>query len=406
METALILSYLMLIYVLCRAFFYKDVVQPLVLFVVPVTLGLILYSVYFQNRWPVSDAAFKAYDVGLVSFVLGVSLYHMIGRQKYNVNQLDEMEWFKQVRVVPALVYLFGVWQTISAIRYLKNMGMFGSDLRDYFVTHPDDFPFGVVYGKYFLIFGGVFFLIKSFEDRWTVTRALVVFSAFALSITVSLYTQARTDVMMSVIPLIVVVSVCRVKDAKLSVAGIYGLFVIGLSYAVKYVLDFIEKSRFETQQVEFFSAGNQMFQYIGLPITAFDQWIVQPGREATTNGWGMIEFVDKVARMIDIKVPQTSFAPLGTFNVYSYLRDPYMAWGTLGLSVVMILAGILAAIIYYRAYAFKSYALIFYAVFANSIFMSFFSWQMANMVNVYALVFVGLIWFENKVRENNVGKI
>lgn len=402
MDIALTVSYLLLGYALCRAVIQKDALQPIVLFVVPVTLGLILYNVYFQNTWPVSDEAFKAYEVGLISFVCGASIYHIIGRQKSRFDHSNKTDWLNRIHTVPMLAYLFGIWQTLSAIKYLKNTGMFGSDLRDYFVTHPEDFPFGVVYGKYFLIFAGVFFLIRAFQDKWTLVRTFVIVTSFTLSIVVSLYTQARTDVMMTIIPLVVVVSVCRIRDAKLMTSLLYGGVFIALGYGVMTVLNIIEKSRFETKQAEFFSAGNQMFQYIGLPITAFDQWIVQPGREATANGWGMIEVVDKMARLVGVKIPQTSFAPLGTFNVYSYLRDPYMAWGVVGLAIVMIVAGLVSAIIYYRAYAFRSYALVFYAIFANSIFMSFFSWQMASMVNVYALLFIVLLWIENKVRRNN----
>ena len=395
-----VLSILMLVFLTIQDLYKRDFVNPMTLFVFPVAIGYILYYVYFQYVWTISEEAQWLYILTIVAFAVGSLIVNFVPFET-QFDEHTEKGRLSSAKVVPMFFWLSGIVLTGLSIVYLRRLGLSGSDLRDAFIANVASYPFYVTYGKYFLIFGTTFYQFQGFSVGWTRKNVLFSISGFIVVLYASLLTQARTDILISVLPLMVLISVFKLSSSSIKTFLGYSVVSVAALFLLFSMLQTVEASRFGATETVFFSAQNQIFQYIGLPLVAFDRWYVANNYSGVLHGWGIVQLFDKVSTFLGVQVPTLSLAARGQFNVYSFLAGPYAGIGRMGTIGIMFVTGVITKILYKFATTYKGYGLIFYAVFADTLFLSFFSWQLTSMVNLYAFIFVILLKFEVTSKKN-----
>ena len=209
----------------------------------------------------------------------------------------------------------------------------------------------------------------------------------------------SRTDLLITIMPLVVIwmdsnnrkklINKVSVKSQILVVASILGLSLL------------MNSMRSINNNYGLFDKNSSLIQYIGKPIIAFDQWIL-PHSNASKEIL-FLEPINKVLLKLElIDYDNIKLASLGQFNVYTYLKVPYMEFGLLGVLVLMLLIGILVNYLYLKSKTGSRNWLIFYSFYSYAIVMSFFDWQFGITTYVYLILFlIGTSFINTKYRKN-----
>lgn len=399
--TTYLITILIIVLVVFYTIYIKNIVNPVFLFVIPTGFAYILYVWYFQTTWTLSNEANLIFLIGEFSYLIGYFLRSFFNFSVKSVAtetvpiSYQSAHFEKNIIVWGLLVS--GIIMNFLSIIKLRQLGAGSDSFRDQFINIVSSLPLYVIYGKYITVFALcslVYSYLTSKISRWYLLIILLGTGIVYYSATL---TQARTDILIVLMPIAIIFLMVKMQNAnwQLFVKSVFiamlCLFLLYFSFL------FVQIARFGNVTGNFFSSENQTFQYISLPLTAFDKWMVTPGLSGVRHGFGIIEPIDKFLKLLQINQHEYSFAVRGQFNVYSYLSAPFLALGKFGVFIVMFIAGYFNYWLFDKA-KYSTYYLLYYAFFENSVMLSFYSWQMTSMVNVYALMFILLIQF-NKVK-------
>lgn len=387
MTYTFIFSIITIIFLIIFGISTNNIVSPINLFGIPVLLGFIIYDIYFSDTWLLSGTTIYYFIMGFISFFIGTMLFNMLFNRNNKLKKISAITKRSYINNYVWITYYIGIILTILCIIYLRNLHLSGDALRLFYIMNVSQMPFFVLYGKYILLFPLTIILYDSLINGWSKRKVITFILGVFILIFATLYTQARTDLLAALFPLVTIFVMTGSKKQKDTIKK---YIPIGIILLILYeFLKIIQNARFNGPKTEFFSAQNQMFQYIGLPLVAFDKWYVAPNVAGALHGWGVVELFDKVRKLFGIVQPNISLAPLGQFNVYSYLAAPYAAFGFLGLIFCLFIAGFILTLIYNLAKQKEGLYIIFYALISGSILLEFYVWNFTSMVNLYALIYV-----------------
>lgn len=81
--------------------------------------------------------------------------------------------------------------------------------------------------------------------------------------------------------------------------------------------------------------------------------------------------------------------AQRGQFNVYSYLKAPYLQFGTFGVFIILMIVGFLSNFAYNKYKTGSKYWVIFYAAYTYALVLAFFDWQFGITTYLYLVIFL-----------------
>lgn len=263
-----------------------------------------------------------------------------------------------------------------------------------YGISGPGNFFFNLRYANtveglglsiapYFLLFLHVILLYYacnlSKNKRIFVLLLLIMLSS-------ALFTMARTSLMLTIVSTMAAYLLSNkyihhgknTVNVKVLVISIFSF--ISLSWVVAYFTNKLNSAY-----------GNFVFTYIGYPLVAFDERILQ--LDATTNGSQTFTLFYKIFSVLGL-AKQPEGYDLGLtgrdFNVFTFMREPYMDFGEIGLYAVSLILGIIYGFIYRQVRKGNIYWIIFYSIMLYPLVMSFYAFQ----YNLTSLVYYAIILF------------
>lgn len=405
--TTYLITVFIIVLVVSYTIYIKNIVNPLFLFVIPTGVAYILYVLYFQTTWTLSNEANLIFLIGEFSYIIGYFLSCFFNSLVKSVATKTVLISYQAVHFEKnIIVWVFlvsGIIMNFLSIIKLRQLGAGSDSFRDQFINIVSSLPPYVIYGKYITVFALCSLLYSYLTSKISRWYLLIILLGTGIVYYSATLTQARTDILIILMPLAIIFLMVKIQNANWQLF-VKSVFIVILCLVLLYFsFLFVQIARFGNITDNFFSSENQTFQYISLPLTAFDRWMVTPNLSGIRHGFGIIEPIDKFLKLFQINQYEYSFAVRGQFNVYSYLSAPFLALGKFGVFFVMVIAGYFNYWLFNKA-KYSAYYLLYYAFFENSVMLSFYSWQMTSMVNVYALMFILLVQFNRvKVHESKL---
>lgn len=392
----LIITIIILVLIIMYSIKIKNIFNPILLFSFPVALGYILYFFFFQYVWKLSNTALLVYILGLIGFNLGYMLFSLIELHTYQSKielSISKQYYHFEKNYFVISVYVLGIILNILSIKYLRGLGLTGSDLRDTFVLNAENMPFYVIYGKYILMFAIIALLDSALRHKVSKIYWIIIIIGISVALEGALLTQARTDVLIIFLPIMTLFAMIKGKNISYYKFFQYSLFTLCGIVFLYLMFKVIQVGRFGNDNSSFFSSSNQTFQYISLPLVAFDQWAVSSNYAGVMHGLGVFEPIDKILKITGYNFPTFNLATMGQFNVYGYYQAPFMAFGLVGTFIALIFVGAVSRWVYTHALS-NQFCLLVYVFFVDGVMLSFYSWQFFNMVIFYAIIFYAITIF------------
>lgn len=399
LETSLFVISIILFFVCLYSLLIKDFLNPLVLFILPLFLQFTIFYFLYSELYSISIKTVIAFFTGIASFVIGYLLYSLVFK---NSNSNIKRSSKKKVNirtnwlfVIPIL--LLGIISIYFSRRYLNTLGhssnifdKSSANLREAFIENKSDTPFYVTYGKYFLLFPTLVIWYDFLKKNIKIPSILML-SLIGLVFYNSFNVFSRTDLFISIIPFVIIffnIKIKKAKNSKFERRKFRTQTIWLLSGIIMLIFLMNSMRSIETSKNTFFSPKNVTMQYIGRPIAAFDQWIIP--NSGVDGRFIILEPVEKLLNFLRSQPPKLpSLAPYGQFNVYSYLKAPYLMFGITGVMIIMILVGFFCHFLYHQYKQGDEFWVIFYSVYAYAIGMAFFDWQFGIITYVYLFLFL-----------------
>ncbi|MFI3685945.1 O-antigen polymerase [Vagococcus fluvialis] len=376
----------------------KDFLNPLFLFSTPLFLQYLIYFFVYKKDYRVSVLTLITFVSGLLFFLLGYFLFETL-KTKSEINNLNEPN-LKTNWIFIYFCLIIGIVFFVLSKIYLGNLNMSnydlgsaGANLREAFIYSISDIPFYVTYGKYFLLFS-VSVIFYEFVNNEGKIKPLFMYSLLLILILNAFLVMSRTDLLITLLPILIIwsrsVKLTRNKKIDKTMfkekVSMKKKIIIGMGLIV--LLFLMNSMRSIGEKGKLFDKNNVLMQYLGRPIVAFDQWILPQVNESKEIL--ILEPINKVFLQLGIiHKDSIKLAPLGQFNVYSYLRVPFMEFGLIGIVIIMLVIGIFANYIYTKSKNGNRNWLIFYAFYSYSFVMAFFDWQFGVMTYAYLIIFL-----------------
>lgn len=386
----------------------KTYFNPVFLFCMPLNLQYILYYLIYSKDHIISNTTLFVIILGQVAFLLGYILVKILPKKKISQSYkvYEKYNW----KIINFFL-IIGIVCMLLSIIYMSrlnvsnfNFNSTGANLREAFVHSINSTPFYVIYGKYFLLFSSITIWYAYLTHSIKIKKKYMI-CLLILVIINSFIVLSRTDFLITVVPILAVFyQTIRIKsnvamNNQLQTGFLkkrYKLLLFTVILFAFYVLNsrrMIDDGTMNTIQ------NNVIIQYIGKPLIVLDQWIIpNPG---VAHGYLFFELFNKIGAILGANFYYgIELAPLGTFNVYSYLFVPYIEYGVLGVIVLMFLIGIVSTMLYEKFLIGKNKSwVIFYSFYSYSLIIAFFDWQFGIMTYVYLAVYLSLIsikWGDN----------
>ena len=403
-DLVLFIVVLFFIIIVTTIIYFKEPFSPIVLFGVPITIQYIIYYYVYSDVYTLSNSTLFIYTLGLMFFIIGHLFYRLMIREKISDNDWNSLIHGKSNYIVIYSCLIIGIVFLIMTQNYLNSFGVgasnFSSDslnIRENFINNLAKVPFYVIYGKYFLLFSISYIWYDFLTGKKNINKGLM-FGLLLLLFYNAFSVYSRTDLLISILPIFIIFIRIKILNTnlqkKIEMKKVRKQ-VIGLTLALFLLLILMNSTREVENSTSFFSVNNQVMQYIGRPLIAFDQWVLQHPK--SSNQLLTFEPLNKVLLSIGVfEGSNVALSPKGQFNVFSYLRAPYMDFGFIGVPIIMFIVGIACHYFYLKFKSNSKSWIIFYSVFAYGIIMSFFDWQFFIITFVYLGVF---IFFVDKIR-------
>lgn len=401
LEFVLVYIFLIFLISVIYSFRKKDMLNPLSLFVIPLFFQYLIYYIFYRKDHVVSAMTLSVYLLGLTSYVLGYFLFEEINKKRDIVKNIT-IEYKTNWKFVHFCLGVGVICLILTRLYLIQlnisdyDLGGRAANLREAFVYSLDTTPFYVTYGKYFLLFSVTIYFYEFLHRNQQINKLFMLFLIIILMIN-AFNVVSRTDLLITIMPLLVIwmdsnnrkklINKVRVKSQILVVASILGISLL------------MNIMRSTNNNYGLFDKNSSLIQYIGKPIIAFDQWIL-PHSNASKEIL-FLEPINKVLLKLElIDYDNIKLASLGQFNVYTYLKVPYMEFGLLGVLVLMLLIGILVNYLYLKSKTGSRNWLIFYSFYSYAIVMSFFDWQFGITTYAYLILFlIGTSFINTKYR-------
>lgn len=386
----------------------KEIMNPAFLFSIPLCISYATYYFIFRPLYMISQRSYLTFMVGILVFnIIYFGLEYIFG----NTSKLNRLSYQKMPaikvnsKVFLSFILIIGIFSSLYEFKYinglqgLTNLGNIAtSTIRESYVANADQAPFFVKYGKYFLLFATMVYLenyTAESDKAHGIKYKLFLISIVILTVGQSLFTQSRTDLLIAALPLIFLYLRSKYKKSKWKSY----VFIIGILMGFIFILATLRVQSPNDPSTGFFSPDSATMQYIGMPLEAFDKWVVNlPG---SGSGVDSIEPLQKLFVAIGVINNNTVLAPIGQFNVYSYLMEPYLDFGIVGVGIWSGIISMFSYWLYRKTFSKNGIYLLFYSVYTYSFVMDFFDWQFTITTYVYFLIFIVLITLKIRKKDN-----
>ncbi|MCF1426228.1 O-antigen polymerase [Lactiplantibacillus plantarum] len=385
----LLLAIFFLLLAVMEAIYKNSFFIPDLLFYLPLFLSYVVYFILFREMYPVSNTSLLAFDIGLVAFFFGTTIFKFLEKFRIFVSQKTKIRIsnHKAVSVfffIGFISFLYSLWFYQSQGLSLANLLTASQNFRENITDGSVQLPFLVTYGKYFLLFSTCSIW---YEYNFSITKInfWLVYGSLLITVINSFLALSRTDILVTLLPLIYIWIISREKQSFIKVLKTYSGPVI-LLIGIFIIMGNIRTGGTSTGGL--FSSNSYLMQYIGYQLVSFDKWIVN--LPSQSNGFLSFEPIDKLLTALHISSNTLTFAPHGQFTTYSYLQKPYLDHGQIGVFLYTALAGLFSNICYFKANNGKNSTwTLFYSVYTYAIIMAFFSWQFTIVTYIYLLLYI-----------------
>lgn len=365
------------------AYARRDLMHPLAVFVTPLAAEYAVYFCYLRPVHPLDPRTNQLFVLATVSFAVAMLAGEWLHRCVLpGTRRPDPRRWLQHFQEVRGIFIAIGVFGVILGGVESLGMGLSG----------PRDILYNIRYGAamegttaratYFFYFLHVILMAGICGRRFYRWRTRTLIGLFSLVVLTSLFTMARTVLMLYFISTLGAYILANRfiyherPDWRIVAGAAAGFTALIVAFAVL-------TDKFMIGGVPFFSI------YLSGPIVAFDRWILN--LQMPTSGFNTFFPFLKVPGMFGLYTPPPSteigLRP-GAFNVYTFMQGPYQDFGAAGLYAVMAVFGLVYGVVYRNVTLGKPYWLIFYSILLYPLVMAFYAYQFSGqMILYYAIV-------------------
>lgn len=377
----------------------KDVLNPLLIFLTPITLGHWLYFLFLSDSYTLNPKTTFMLNFSVISFMVGYFWVVILPRIKSKRSPETNINLaFQSFEKVKKPFFLIGVIGFILGLIYAYKHGMSGPanflyNLR--YTTTVDQMSYGVV--PYLLLFLHIVLLISvcGRKQEFSFGKKKIL-AMYVMLIASSFFTMSRTTLVMFVISCVgayLFSSKYIYKEKKVNYKLLFSslAFFISLSWIVA---DATNKVNLR--------GSNFLFSYLANPIIAFDSWVYESPID--TKGSQTFAPLFKILSALGVNTPSSEIhlgLNNGDFNVFTFMKDPYMDFGEIGLYAYCLALGIFIGIMYKKARAGNPYWVVLYSLFLYPLLMSFYANQFNLSSLVYYMIILFFVYFLEKLKTN-----
>ena len=370
---ALVLLIALLFVAVLLAFTWHDTLHPVFIFVAPISIGYAIYFALFRTHdlHPVTNALLV---LSCTALLLGhLAMAGVATRPRLNPSAPITRESLAPLQSVARAFLAIGALGWVLGALQAYGYGSAGPSTSfflniRYHVTAEGE---GLGVAAYLLLFLHIGFLLAlaARGSAGTISRTAIVFAGMAL-LTSTLFTLARTQLLLYLVSGVgtYLLSSRFLHHRKAPVKWIIGTGAIGgvLLFSTLGLL----AGKLLTGGAYFLLA------YLGRPILAFDEWILEaPGRTGGYRTFYPLFRLLDVAGVLDSPPPPVQLSR-DMFNVFTFMKDPYLDYGTLGPIVVSFAIGLLVTYIYRKARTGSPYWIVYYSLMLYPLAIAFFAYQ------------------------------
>lgn len=379
--TLFLVSLLMLISLLI-SIYYKDLLHPLLVLTVPLTIQYWLYYIYLSDVYVLKEKTNALFVLAMFSFILGFMWITIFPKTKNRIsietNRENANYDFSLIKKFFVLIGLmgFGVGLLTAARFGLSGPGSFFFNLR-YSNTVMNQNTGGI--SVYLMLFLQTITLYMIFFRKTNKTKSKYIILFMLLMLISAVFTMSRTNLLMGFASILGVYVFSNkhyygIKIKKKMIAITIGAFAL-TSY-------FFAVGTNKTS-----NGDNFFFDYMAYPIITFDKWLLDFPYHS--YGSQTFAFLYKIMGVfggdytpVDVGVPR------GQFNTFTYMSAPYLDFGGYGVFFVLLGLGMIYGIVYRQVRQGKPYWVIMYSILLYPLIMSFFEYQ----YNLSTYIYNGLI--------------
>ncbi len=374
-----------------------DLLNPLILFYTPLTVNFLLYYCLYRSESKLSQYTVLLIFLGSLSFLCGYSLttmHHMKTKTQDVIYPLIINSKIKTVMLI------FGIIGWFTGLYEFIYFGLNG--ISSFFINVRRNYMYGAgvspisKYGTFVLFLASCVYLYDYCEKGGGKRKKYLLLFMVLGSVSSSCFSMARTTLLAYALAYAYIYlrglidKVYRKKMfSRKKIRRYYLVLCAGFIILLLIFFLFVQKLG-KAGAEKLFDKEFFLYKYLGYSLVAFDKYIKDfPGM---TRGYYSLGAFGKILMLFGIykrDMLENIGAPVGEFNVYSYMSSLYLDYGILGLIFPMFLIGTLSGILYHKVQQRSGWWTIFYANFAYALVIAFYAYQFSNTTFIYCLFFM-----------------
>lgn len=380
----------------------KDYLTPINCFLLPIIVNYFLYYWLYLDERTLSETTYSAYMLGVFGFAFGffvteILLSSIFPKPRAIVKFRVSSRLEKIFILIGFLACIGGGY--IFWVRGLEGVGgRFFFSVRALAVEGKYSNPF-VGYGSVFLYVIAMWFFYRLKVQNESLIRPKVWLLLFCLFGTV-IFTLAKTDFLINFLSCIYIAYfagkikgyTCAIEKRQRLVRYIVVFVALFLFFSLISWARGVRSWNVGMGSKDFF-----LYKYGGYSLVAFENYVVNfPYKSLGYNSLGGFGKLLSKFGLYGLERPGPEL-PLGEFNVFSFLFDPYVDFGIIGCGVIMLLLGSFSSLIFRLSRKYAGFFTIFYASYLYALVMAFFDYQFANTQFIWIALLLVLLWVFSK---------
>lgn len=369
----------------------------MVLFYTPLTVNFLLYYHLYRNEFQLSSYTVFLLFLGSLSFLSGytlITMYYMKSKTKDVVYPLILNSKIKTAMLI------FGTIGWFTGLYEFIYFGLNG--ISTFFINVRRNYMYGAgvspisKYGTFVLFLVSCIYLYDYCDKGGSKKRKYLVLLMMLVSVSSSCFSMARTTLLAYALAYAYIYlrglidKVYRKQILRRQKIRQYYL-ALCVGFVLLLVVFFLfAKNLGKAGAEKLFDKEFFLYKYLGYSLVAFDKYIKDfPG---ITQGYYSMGVFGKILMIFGFykrNMLENIGAPIGEFNVYSYMSSLYLDYGLLGLVFPMLLIGLVSGMIYHKVQECSGWWTIFYANFAYALIIAFYAYQFSNTTFIYCLLFI-----------------
>lgn len=387
----LIIFLILAVISVCKAKEHKDIFHPLILYFVPFIIQYLIYLIIYKNTYQVSNTTLLIYTISIVIYIVSYLFFesffkNSVKKQERKVIAVktSNLKWIAIITIAALFIeigmsiFTRGLDVTYRAMRYQVN---YGTGMNFFAKYLP------VLYNTYYISW------ISSLSERNKIKNEkyhVIVYSM--LFFVIAFFSFSRTNLLMALCAFLY----CILQNGNVTKLNIRirirrNILIIVAPIVLLYLFSWIADATNKTGATDFLSSDYYLWKYFGYPLITMDKYATaNPGISAGVVSLGIL---GKILRNIGIlQIGDLNVLPVtGQFNVYSYIGNVYLDFGSFFFIAHIIIAMVVAYIYVKNKVCCEKWK-VMYAFYSYAIVISFYSYQYSLTLYVYILILLSLL--------------